>query len=162
MAELRQLAADLGYGDVRTYLASGNLLFTSNNDVDAIATELEGAIATRFGFPVQIILRSAAQWKRHRAANPLPEQSAVEPNRVMMLSSKRPIPADAVDRLRDRAAPNETIKQGDGAIWIHFGGGAGTSRLTPDYIDKAAGSPSTARNWRTVEALAAMAGEGLE
>ncbi|WP_380873502.1 hypothetical protein ACFB49_41870 [Sphingomonas sp. DBB INV C78] len=158
MAELRKLGEDLGHGEVRTYLASGNLLFTSSKKAEVIEKELEAAIAKRFGFPVEIILRTAAQWAQHGATNPLPQPSTTEPNRVMMLTSKQPAAADAVARLQERAAPNETIKQGDGAIWIHFGDGAGTSKLTPSYIDKAVGSPSTARNWRTVQALTAMTG----
>ena len=50
MAELRALAGDLGYASVRTYIASGNLIFHSENTDAACAAELTAAIPERFGF----------------------------------------------------------------------------------------------------------------
>lgn len=69
------------------------------------------------------------------AANPFAEASEAEPNRVMLLLSKRP-PA---------------------AIWIHYASGVGSSKLTPALIDKACGAPTTARNVRTIAKLAELA-----
>lgn len=43
------------------------------------------------------------------------------------------------------------------AVWIHFPEGEGKSKLTPAFLDKAAGSPLTLRNWNTVQELGRLA-----
>jgi uncharacterized protein (DUF1697 family) len=59
MADLRALLTELGYEDVRTVLASGNVIFTGPK---AKAREkLETAIAERFGFQVDVVLRTMAE-----------------------------------------------------------------------------------------------------
>ena len=65
---------------------------------------------------------------------------------------------DAVDLLLHRAADGERITRVGDALWIHYAGGAGRSKLSPAILDRAAGSPVTTRNWRTVLKLAEMVG----
>lgn len=62
----------------------------------------------------------------------------------------------AVARLRERATVEQIERSGD-ALWIHFAGGSGRSKLTPALLDRAAGSPVTTRNWRTVLKLEDLA-----
>jgi uncharacterized protein (DUF1697 family) len=56
MADLRELLTDLGYEDVRTVLASGNVIFTGPK-AKARAT-LEKGLEERFGFKVDVVLRT--------------------------------------------------------------------------------------------------------
>jgi uncharacterized protein (DUF1697 family) len=155
MVALRDLAAELGFEDVRTYVASGNLVFAGAGDSAAIEARLERAIADRFGFPVDVVIRSAAQWRAHAGANPMMEESERHPNQVMMVTGKQaPTQAD-VDALAKRASANERVILAREAIWIWYGDGAGRSRLgaaTPKGV-------WTSRNWRTVQTLDEMARE---
>src|SRR6476469_8639107 len=99
MAQLRALAEELGFANVRTYVASGNLVFDGEGTGAALEARLERAIEHRFGFPVDVIVRSAAQWAAHARANPMAEESERHPNQVMMMIGKQP-PAQAdVDAL---------------------------------------------------------------
>jgi uncharacterized protein (DUF1697 family) len=153
MAELREMAEQMGLVDVRTYVASGNLVFESKDDPSALEARLERAINERFGFPVDVVVRSAAQWRAHAHANPLTEESGRHPNQVMMVIGKEaPVQAD-VDALAKRASANERVILAGKAIWIWFGDGAGRSKLGT------IGSKGvwTSRNWRTVLALEEMA-----
>src|SRR3546814_15504448 len=61
------------------------------------------------------------------AANPFPEETQREPNRVLALLSKSPPPADAADRLMERAQAGERVTASGSALWFHFPDGAGTS-----------------------------------
>jgi len=157
MAQLRALCGELGWAEVETYIQSGNLVFTAAGKADAIEARLETAIKDRFGLDVPVIVRTAAQWSACAAANPFPKAAADEPNRLQLLVSKRPPEKDSADKLMERAQSGETVKAAGGALWFHFPEGVGTSKLTPAIIDKAAGSPSTSRNWRTVLKLQEMA-----
>ncbi len=156
MAELREVAERLGWSDVRTYIQSGNLLFEADGAADALEAELEAALATALGMDVPVLIRTASQWEQLRAANPLPHAADTEPQRLHLCLPKRPLAAAAEDTIAAKAIAGETVCAAGGALWIHYPAGVGTSRLTPALIDKAAGSPVTARNWRTVETLAGL------
>ena len=65
---------------------------------------------------------------------------------------------ESVAALRERCANGERVELAGDALWIHYPEGVGRSKLTPALIDRAAGSPVTARNLNTVRKLAEMAG----
>jgi uncharacterized protein (DUF1697 family) len=54
MAELRELLESLGYGEVRTVLASGNALVTSEAAATAVKADVETALRARFGYPAWV------------------------------------------------------------------------------------------------------------
>jgi uncharacterized protein (DUF1697 family) len=156
MAELRALAEAIGLADVRTYIQSGNLFFTADRK-EGLEERLEAAVAERF-IAVPVIVRSGEEWSAHAGSNPFPEAAEAEPNRLMMMLSKAPPKADAALALQERARDGERIALAGGGLWIHYPGGSGTSKLSPSLIDKAVGSPATARNWRTVLKIGEMLG----
>jgi len=158
MAELRSLCARLGWGDVQTYIQSGNLVFTAGATQAALETELERAIERHFGFSVPVIIRAAADWPAYVRGNPFPEACQKEANKVLLTLSKAPPKAAAVEGLRARATNGEQVRQVGDAVWIYFSGGVGRSKLSPAVLDRLVGSPVTARNWRTVLKLEELAG----
>jgi uncharacterized protein (DUF1697 family) len=158
MAELRALCGEIGWRDVATYIQSGNVLFSAEAKSAAAEAALEQAIAERFGLDVPVIVRTAAQWSSHAAANPFPDPARDDPNRLLLLVSKRPPSVDSAERLMERAQAGERVALAGGALWFHFPDGIGTSKLTPAAIDKACGSPTTGRNWRTVLKLQELLG----
>jgi uncharacterized protein (DUF1697 family) len=153
MAELRAVAEGLGLTRVRTYVASGNLVFESNEQGPALERALEAAIAERFGFDVDVIVRSAAEWCALHGGNPFPEESATDPAKVMMTIGKQPATDAAVAALRARASANERVERAGEALWLWFGDGAGRSKLAAAPAGK---EIWTTRNWRTVATLKDM------
>lgn len=156
MAELRALCADLGWRGVATYIQSGNVVFTAAGTSEANEKALEEAIPTRFGFGTPVIVRTAAEWAHYPPGNPFPEAARDEPNRLMLLLSKKMPAAGAEDVIQARGQAGEQVRRSGDALWIHFPDGAGTSKLTPTLIDRAIGSPATSRNYRTVTTLLEM------
>jgi uncharacterized protein (DUF1697 family) len=156
MAELRRLCRALGWEDMETYIQSGNLVFRVSGPAKPLEEALEAAIRKAVGFDVPVIVRGAAQWRALAAANPLSEAAEREPKAVQLLVSKRPQPADAAERLMERAQGGEIVRAAGGALWMHYPAGVAGSKLTPALIDKACGSPTTGRNWRTVLKLQEM------
>jgi uncharacterized protein (DUF1697 family) len=162
MAELRSLCGGIGWRGVRTYIQSGNVLFEAEGPRTSLESALEEAIERQLGLSIPVVVRAAATWPGYVAANPYPEASRVEPNLVMLALSKAPPAPGAVDGLLERAAKGERITLVGDALWIHYGGGAARSRLSPALFDRLVGSPVTARNWRTVLKLDAMARAAAE
>ena len=156
MAELRALCAELGWQDVATYIQSGNVVFSAKDAPERLEATLEEAIAKRFGFDSPVIVRTAAQWAGYPPGNPFPQAAEDEPNRLMLLLSKQPPAKGAEDVIQARAVAGEQVRRAGDALWFHYPEGVGTSKLTPSLIDRAVGSPGTARNHRTVMTLLEM------
>jgi uncharacterized protein (DUF1697 family) len=157
MPELRALCGGLGWADVQSYIQSGNVIFRADAAPAALEAELERAIVGHFGLTIPVIVRDAAAWPGYVAGNPFPDESAREPNLVMLTLAKAPPKADAAERLRERAVSGERIAQAGDAIWVHYAGGVARSKLAPALFDRLVGSPVTARNWRTTLKLGELA-----
>jgi uncharacterized protein (DUF1697 family) len=159
MADLRGLCGDLGWDKVETYIQSGNIVFAAKGKAEALESQLETAIAKCFGFDVPVIVRSAAQWRGIVAANPFAEVAEKSPNWVLLGLAKQALKPDAAAAIAAKGVAGEKVEAAGEALWFHYPEGVGTSKLTPALIDRAAGSPVTARNWRTVLKLQEMAKE---
>ena len=154
MADLRALADQMGLGSARTYVASGNLLFASEEAPALLEAKLEQAVEGRFGFPVDVLVRTGEEWATVAEGNPFPKESASAPNLVMMVLGKQSPDDAAVAAMRARASANEKVERVGDVVWKWFGDGAGRSRI-------GTGPPKgvwTSRNWRTVQALREMSG----
>jgi len=160
MAELRRLAAAAGFAEVETWIQSGNLVLTTTAAAPAVEATLERAIAARFGFAVDVVARTAAAWSRALAGNPFPDAAAERPSHLLLGFPKRPPDRDAAAQLRARATLGERVEVGADVLWLDYAGGVGRSKLTPAVLERAAGSPVTARNWTTALKLAEMATRG--
>jgi uncharacterized protein (DUF1697 family) len=149
MADLKDLCEELGFGTVRTYIASGNVVFESRKSEAAIKAALERRLEAYAGKPVGVLVRSAAEIAQVLADNPFPKAA---PNRTMAVFLDRAPPADTL--LGIRGQRDEQIGLGRREIYIHYGQGMGSSKLVI-----AAAKSGTARNLNTVATLARMAAE---
>ena len=156
MAELRALCGTLGWSDVATYIQSGNLVFSAPGKAEEIEKTLEKAIEKEFGLDVPVIVRSKAQWAKYPGLNPFPEVTKEAPAKLHLLLSKRPPAKGAAEAIEARAKAGERVRQAGDGLWFHYPEGAGTSKLTPSLIDRAIGSPGTARNYNTLLKLREM------
>jgi uncharacterized protein (DUF1697 family) len=157
MAELRAACAREGFGEVRTYIQSGNLVL-DHGDAKHAETRLAALIHACFGLDVPVIARSSAQWDKLIATCPFPDEARDAPKLFHLLICKEPPQSGAVEALRERAKHGEKIAAWGDEIAIHFINGVADSKLAPSLIDRLVGSAATARNWNTVLKLQEMAG----
>ncbi|WP_395446773.1 DUF1697 domain-containing protein [Aminobacter sp. UC22_36] len=157
MSDLRDMATDLGLGNPRTLVATGNLVFEAKGkSVSALERELEAAFVPKFGKHVDIIVRDAAVWQKLVAANPFPEESELHPDQVGVRVMRAPVTAEVMERLRPYAAADEKLTSVDGDIWLYFSRSTASSRLLGALTPKRAGGIGTSRNWNTVRRLGEM------
>ncbi|UVO33897.1 DUF1697 domain-containing protein [Bradyrhizobium arachidis] len=149
MTELEAMCEELGFGAVRTYIASGNVVFTSRKSEAAIKAALEKRLHAYAGAPVGVLVRSATEVAEILAHNPFPKMA---PNRTVAIFLDKAPPADTLAGIRGQKA--EEIKLGRREIYVHYGEGMGTSKLAI-----LAAKTSTARNMNTIATLAKMAAE---
>lgn len=158
MAELREVCAGLGWREVETYIQSGNVVFDSDAPAAELEAALEKAVERHFGLVRPVMVRSADQWLAYASGSPFPAQEREQPNYLLLGVAKASVAAGAAKALQDCGAAGEQVRQGADNLWFWYPDGSGVSKLTPAAIDKAAGSPVTTRNWRTVRKLAEMLG----
>lgn len=149
MTELKAMCEELGFGAVRTYIASGNVVFTSRKSEAAIKTALEKRLHAYADAPVGVLVRSAAEMAQVSADNPFPKAA---PNRTVAIFLDRAPPEDALTSIRGQN--NEELRLGRREIYVHYGDGMGTSKLVIP-----AAKTGTARNMNTVATLAKMAAD---
>jgi uncharacterized protein (DUF1697 family) len=149
MSELKAICEELGFTCVRTYIASGNVVFASRKSESAIKRDLEKVLAAHAGKGVGVMVRSAAEMAQVAADNPFPK---LAPNRTMAIFLDGPPPKDTLANVRGQR--DEKIKLGQREIYVHYGEGMGTSKLVIP-----AAKVGTARNMNTVAVLAKMVAE---
>src|SRR5262245_3850094 len=76
METLRKVLGEAGFGNVATYIQSGNVVLTSEQDVDAVISTVTKTFDATFGFSSRPSIRSAAQLQRVIDDNPFPEIDA--------------------------------------------------------------------------------------
>jgi uncharacterized protein (DUF1697 family) len=149
MSDLKDICEQLSFEWVRTYIASGNVVFSSRKSEAAIKAALEKRLEAYAGKPVGVLVRSAGEMAQVLADNPFPKAA---PNRVMAVFLDRAPPADALAGIRGQR--DEQIVLGKREIYIHYGDGMAKSKLVVP-----AAKAGTARNINTVATLARMAAE---
>jgi uncharacterized protein (DUF1697 family) len=149
MSDLKAICEELGFTAVRTYIASGNVVFASRKSEAAVKAALEKRLVAYAGKPVGVLVRSAAKMAQVSADNPFPKAA---PNRTMAIFLDEKPPKDTLAAIRGRK--DEEIKLGKREIYVHYGEGMGQSKLVIP-----AAKTGTARNMNTVVVLAKMAAE---
>jgi uncharacterized protein (DUF1697 family) len=156
MPTLRAALEDAGFGDVRTYLQSGNVVLSSSARADAVARKVHRVIANEFGLDIAVVIRTRAQLAKVVELNPL-ANVAKNPKRyqVSFLATK---PSRAVvRRVEDAAAPKERVVVHGREIYAWHPGGAARSKLWALLAGQKLGVTATSRNWTTVTKLLELA-----
>lgn len=149
MSDLKGICEELGFAAVRTFIASGNVVFASRKSEAAIKAALEKRLEAYAGKPVGVAVRSAAEMAQVLSDNPFPKAA---PNRTMAVFLDRAPPPDTLAGIRGQR--DEEIGLGRREIYIRYDQGMGTSKLVIP-----AAKTGTARNMNTVATLAKMAAE---
>jgi len=146
MAELKTMCEKLGFKSVKTYIASGNVVFTSKKTEEQVKAVLEKAVGAYLGKPAGVMIRTAAEMAAVLAANPFKEMHGSKTLACFLDS------APSASSLDPRAHHvDELIEPGLREIYVYYPNGQGQSRLRIPAFKS-----STARNMNTVAKLAEM------
>ena len=151
MAQLRTLLEDAGYGEVRTYIASGNVLLDGPAGKKKLASELERLVLNSFGVTTAVILRKPRELAAAVEAHPFDDTSETH---VAFLAAR---PAKAAAARLEDVDPGAVLAGTE--LYLRLPRGVHGSRLSNARIESLLGVAATLRNWRTVVALAKLAAE---
>ena len=155
MADLRNLVEELGYGDVRTLLNSGNVVFTARSGSSgAAAARIEKAIATRLGVETRVTVLKGKDVAAAVRDNPL-ASVADDPKRLLLMAAPDPKGlARLKPLLKERWAP-EAFALGPRIAYLWCAEGLIESRLWA-AANRQLGNIGTARNLATMTKLVAL------
>ncbi len=148
MADLEHAFLAAGARAAASVIQSGNLIFEADDPEDA-AVRAGATIVADFGFRPAMILRSAASWRRMVDSNPFLAAGRPGDRLHVACLASAPPPTEAARLDRAAMAPDEFVLAGpDVYLWLP--NGVAKANLANARLDKAFGTVSTLRNWRTV------------
>lgn len=156
MKALAALMEGLGCRDVRTYIRSGNAVFRHPADDPApLARHIRETIHEAHGFAPRVLLLRREALEHAAAANPFPEGEAAPARLALFFLSRAPERPDfaGLERVRGRA---EAYALQGATFYLYAPEGFGRSKLAA-RVERLLGVEATARNWRTVTAVLALA-----
>jgi uncharacterized protein (DUF1697 family) len=149
MQDLKTLCEKIGFANVRTYIASGNVVFKCRKTEAQVKTALEASLEDYAGRKASVFVRTAAEMAEISANNPFPH---AQPNRTVAIFLDAAPPRNTLDDVVGRTG--EQIELGKREIYVHYGDGMAKSKLR---IPTA--KAGTARNMNTVAKLAELAAQ---
>lgn len=157
MDDLKALHASLGLRDVVTYIQSGNVVFTGDEeDTAQLQRRIEDSFAQKFGFSAKVIVRTVAELQDMIAHNPFRDQPLKEPKWVVVLFlTNRPESIALEDLQKTYTGPEELYLIGQ-ELFVYYPDGIGRSKLTLPLIEKKLKASGTGRNWNTILQLQKM------
>jgi uncharacterized protein (DUF1697 family) len=159
MADLRDLFKTLGIADAKTLLASGNVVFQSDEtDPAKLVAAIEAAIQAAYGFESKIIMRT------HAALQAVIEKSPFEPDEVdgskLLVMFLRDAPAaQHIAAFNESHSTVERVVFTGDEIFIDYADGIGTSKLSNNALEGKLKVIGTGRNWNTVLKIQTLADE---
>ena len=155
MARLRTMLEELGYSDVSTYIASGNILLRSDRSASAIKRAIEDALPRTFRLDSQLIAVLVLSHAQLRAVvEHKPKGFGEQPGRFHS-DAIFLIGIDAAEAM-DVFDPREGVDRvwpGDGVIYSQ----RLSAERTKSRLNRIMGSPAyctmTIRSWATTTAL---------
>jgi uncharacterized protein (DUF1697 family) len=161
MKALAALFEKAGCRDVRTYIQSGNVVFTppSRGAPAKLPSMLASRIEDTFGFRVPVVVRTADELRAVVATNPLLKKKGAEIDRLFVgFLADQPDAARVASLDPNRSPPDEFVVKGR-EIFLHFPKGVGKTKITNVWLDAKLGTTSTVRNWKTVLKLVEMSAD---
>ncbi len=154
MTDLAAMFRSLGLGDVKTLLATGNVLFDTDTR-DDLEAALEAEAERRLGLRTTFFVRTEPEWSEAVASNPFEDMAERDPSHLVLVALKNEPPQDKVGLLSATIAGRETVRLFGRHLYACYPDGIGNSKLTMPAIERALGVQGTGRNWNTVLKIAA-------
>jgi len=156
METLRALMGSVGARDVRTYIQSGNVVFSSRRSASSLVAALEGELEGALGSSIPVLIRTKDELDAVVDANPYVHRG--EDVGLLHVTFLGAGPDDgAVEAARATRSDADEFAVIGREIYLFCPDGYGRTKFTPAFFERKFGSQATARNWKTVTKLDEMA-----
>ena len=158
MADLRKMFEDMGFTDVKSYIQTGNVIFSSDNDSDQslLSTLIAKRIEQVFGFDVPVIVRSAEEIEAMFTDNPFltDPDAEIDKLHVVFLNSVPDI--DNLMAMSEFDFGDDRYMVMDNNLYLFCSGPYRETKLGNNFIEKKLKVTASTRTWKTVIKLKEM------
>jgi uncharacterized protein (DUF1697 family) len=153
MEKLRALFEQLDFGDVKTVIASGNVLFTSSaRNVGTLEERIEHHLKSALGYDVTTFIRTAAEMQAVIEYDPFP--GMVEEGHTLSVAFLKQHPGQQVaDRLHGMRTDYDDLTVSGRELYWLARGRTSDSKIWRTPMERVLGGPATSRNVTTVRRL---------
>jgi uncharacterized protein (DUF1697 family) len=161
MSDLKALYELLGFGQVTTYIQSGNVLFsTDTNESEAeLACRIGNAIEMKFGFEVPVVIRTKEEMQLIVTQNPFSEEAELAPDKLVVMSLGSIPDAATLAQVQTKIDDNSRFAFIGNTLYFFYPDGYGQTKWHSNFFEKQLRTTVTARNWATTRKLAGMAAD---
>lgn len=163
MADLATLYCDIGFIRPETFIQSGNVIFSSDKNIDIfnISSVIETEIYNSFGFSVPVMIRTIEELQTILSVNPFLQEENFDPAKMAVIFLKENITESQRQKMADVDYPPDKFKITGREIYTFCPNGFGKTRLYTNFFENKMKVTGTARNWKTITTLLGMAEERL-
>lgn len=158
MEQLRASFVTLGFGNIKTYVQSGNVVFEARNDSAAnLAKKIERKMTRDFGFSVPVVLMTSKRMEETFKRCPFVKRPNIDHSKLHVTFLSDDPPETALEQLQPLGVKPEQLRIVGREIYLYCPHGYGRTKLSNTAIEKKLSVRATTRNWNTVNTLLAMA-----
>jgi uncharacterized protein (DUF1697 family) len=157
MERLRAMFEGMGFGSVKTYVQSGNVIFETNEPAASLSPKIQKRILKDFGFEVTVLTKSAKEMADIVKRNPFVKDKAIDQTRLYVTFLSDDPPKNALELIQPLAAVEEQIRIAGRAVYLYCPNSYGNTKLSNNAIEKKFSCGATTRNWNTTKTLLEMA-----
>ncbi len=155
MTDLKALFIELGFNDTTTYIQSGNVIFSrpDNLSMDKIILLINKEIARRFGYHVDVIMRTREDLEKTVSLNPFASEKNFDPSKMAVLFLDKAPAEDQVARVSGINYQPDRFYISGREIYLYCPNGFGKTRLSTDFFKNKMKLTGTGRGWRSVNEI---------
>jgi uncharacterized protein (DUF1697 family) len=160
METLRQSFKALGFQQVKTFIQSGNVVFTTAAmSPQKLSQQIEVKLLADFGFPVPVVSRTADELRKTIDDNPFLTERGVDPEKLHVMFLSNAVSLSSLKKLKELTVSPDRFHGSDTKIYLHLPNGVAESKLMKAPLDRILSVITTTRNWKTVNSLHQMCRE---
>jgi uncharacterized protein (DUF1697 family) len=158
MEKLRASCEGLGLRNVKTYIQSGNVIFSAGKLPSAILSKKLGECIVRdFGFSADVIFRTRDEMKRIIDGNPFANEHGMDTSKLHVVFLPQTPSAAAIKKMQELTLAPDRVHSSGNEIYFYFPNGISGSSLWKHSLDRVLSVAGTMRNWNTVNKVYEMA-----
>jgi uncharacterized protein (DUF1697 family) len=158
MSDLKALYESLRFGQVTTYIQSGNVLFSAetNETSDILSLRISKAIENHFGFDVPVVIRTMEEVQQIVTQNPFVNEAETAPDKLVVMFLGSVPDATTLEKVKVKITDNSRFAFIGNTLYFFYPDGYGQTKWHSNFFEKQLRTTVTARNWATTCKLAAM------
>jgi uncharacterized protein (DUF1697 family) len=163
MTHLKRTVEQLGFGNVSTYLQSGNVIFDCRGaEAVQLGPHIEDKLSEAFGFTINVIIRTQQELEQIIDTNPLVGSADVVRDKLYVTFLADVPDKTVVSKLDITPGTDEKFAIVGKEVFLYCPNGYARTKLNNAAFEKKLRTVATTRNWKTINKLLAVSNSNFE